>query len=128
MHGSNAPAKALDTRVDGNPELCRLFLSADKRYAAIGVRVSEADGDALHIAVFDRSTGKWASSFAVKQREDLWSKLRFEGFLGDDSRQPSGFSTERCLGATEAGMPTPLTRGTTASGLLAVLSSALSNR
>jgi len=86
MHGPNAPAKALDARVDGNPELCRLFLSADKRYAAVGVRVSDANGDALQIAVFDRSTGKWASSFAVKQREDLWSKLRFEGFLGDTSK------------------------------------------
>lgn len=86
MHAPNAPAKALDTRVDGNPELCRLFLSADKRYAAIGVRVSQAVGDALQIAVFDRSTGKWASRFVVKQSEDLWSKLRFEGFLGNASK------------------------------------------
>lgn len=86
MHGSNGPAKVLDTSVDGSPELCRLFLSADKRYAAVGVRVSDANGGALYIAVFDRSTGKWASSFAVKQREDLWSKLRFEGFLGDASK------------------------------------------
>jgi hypothetical protein len=83
MHAANAPAQALENRLNGNPELCRLFFSADERFAAVGVRASGADGDALQIAVFDRSTSKWASIFAVKQREDLWSKLRFEGFLGD---------------------------------------------
>jgi hypothetical protein len=40
----------------------------------------------LEIAVFDRTTSKWASTFVVKQREDLWSKLRFEGFLGDGAK------------------------------------------
>jgi hypothetical protein len=86
MHAVNGPVKALDTRVDGNAEFCRLSLSIDKRYAAVGVRLSEPDGDALRIAVFDRSTSKWASTFVVKQREDLWSKLRFEGFLRDTSK------------------------------------------
>ena len=83
MHAPNAPAQALENRLNGNAELCRLFFSADKRFAAVGVRVSGADGDALQISVIDRSTSKWASSFVVKQREDLWSKLRFEGFLGE---------------------------------------------
>jgi hypothetical protein len=86
MHVPNAPAKALDARLTGNPELCRLFFSADKRLAAVGVRASGADGDELQIAVFDRTTGKWASTFVVKQSENLWSKLRFEGFLGDGTK------------------------------------------
>lgn len=86
MHVPNAPAKALDAGLTGNPELCRLFLSADKRFAAVGVRASGTDGDELQIAVFDRSTGKWASTFVVKQRDNLWSKLRFEGFLGDGAK------------------------------------------
>jgi hypothetical protein len=86
MHVPNAPAKALDIHANGNPELCRLFLSADRRFAAVGVRASAADGDELQIAVFDRSASKWASSFVVKQREDLWFKLRFEGFLGGGSQ------------------------------------------
>jgi len=86
MHVPSAPAKVLNTSLNGNPELCRLFFSADKRFAAVGVRTSGADGDGLQIAVFDRSTDKWASSFVIKQSEDLWSKLRFEGFLGDGSQ------------------------------------------
>src|SRR6185437_565835 len=32
------------------------------------------------------STSKWVSNFVVKQHEDLWANLRFDGFLGNTSK------------------------------------------
>jgi hypothetical protein len=73
-------------RLEGEPLFCRLFLSADQRYAAAGVYFSAGNEDSVQIGVLDRSTNKWASNFVVKQTEELSSKLRLDGFLGDTSK------------------------------------------
>ncbi|HTY63090.1 MAG TPA: hypothetical protein VMG30_12650 [Acidobacteriota bacterium] len=86
MHASDATPKEIEMRLEGEPLFCRLFLSADERYAAVGVYLTIGNEDAVKIGVFDRSTGKWASNFVVRQREDLLAKLRFNGFLGDTSK------------------------------------------
>ena len=85
MHPPDAPPKGIEMHLGGEPMFCRLFLSTDKRYAAVGIYLSIGSEDAVQIGAFDRSTGKWASNFVVKQREDLWAKLRLNGFLGDTS-------------------------------------------
>jgi hypothetical protein len=86
MHTSDATPKALEMHLEGEPLFCRLFLSADQRYVANGVYLSVGNVDGVQIGVFDRSTSKWVSKFVVKQREDLWSKLRLDGFLGNTSK------------------------------------------
>jgi hypothetical protein len=86
MHTSDATPKAIEMRLEGELLFCRLFLSANERYTAVGVHLSIGNEDAVQIGVFDRSTGKWASNFVVKQREDLWANLRLDGFLGDTSK------------------------------------------
>ena len=86
MHTLNAEPEAIKLPLEGEPQSCRLFLSADQRYAAVGAVLSAGNEDILKIAVLDRSTSKWASNFVVKQREDLSAKLRLDGFLGDTSK------------------------------------------
>jgi hypothetical protein len=86
MHTSDATPKGIEMRLEGEPLFCRLFLSADQRYAATGVYLSTGNEDAVQIGVFDRSTNKWASNFVVKASDDLSSKLRLDGFLGDTSK------------------------------------------
>jgi hypothetical protein len=85
MHTSEATPERIEMRLEGEPLFCRLFLSGNQRYVAAGVHLSTRDEDAVQIGVFDRSTSKWVSNFVVKQREDLWSELRLDGFLGDTS-------------------------------------------
>ena len=86
MHTSDATPIGIQMRLVGEPSFCRLFFSADQRHAAAGVYLSTGGEDALQIGVFDRSTNQWTSNFVVKQSEDLWSKLSFDGFLGDTSK------------------------------------------
>jgi len=86
MHTSDATPKGIEMRLEGQPLFCRLFLSSDQRYVAAGVYLSVGKEDAVQIGVFDRATSKLASNFVVKQREDLWSKLRLGGFLGDTAK------------------------------------------
>ncbi|MGB6941021.1 MAG: hypothetical protein WBE37_01325 [Bryobacteraceae bacterium] len=86
MHTSDATPKGIEMRLEGEPLSCRLFLSADQRYAAVGVYLSVRNEDVVRIGLFDRTTTKWASNFVVRQSEDLWSKLGLAGFLGDTSK------------------------------------------
>jgi hypothetical protein len=86
MRMSDDPPKGIEMQLEGEPLFCRVFLSADQRYAAVGVYLSVGNQDAVQIGVFDRSAGKRASNFVIKQREDLWGKLRLEGFLEDTSK------------------------------------------
>jgi len=86
MHTSDATPKGIEMRLEGEPLFCRLFLSADQRYVSAGVYLSAGNEDAVQIGVFDRSTSKWASNFVVKQRQELWSELRLDGFLGNTSK------------------------------------------
>jgi hypothetical protein len=86
IHTSDSAPQEIETHLSGEPLFCRLFLSADQRYVATGVYLSVGHEDAVQIGVFDRSTRKWVSNFVVKQSGDLWSKLRFDGFLGDTSK------------------------------------------
>lgn len=79
MHASNAPAKALSMHYPGDLGWCQVFLSADGRYAALGMHAAVGNDDVLQIGVFDRSASTWSSNFIVKHR-------RLDGFLGDTSR------------------------------------------
>jgi len=58
---------------------CQVFLSADGRYAAVGVHTAVGNDDVVQIGVADRSSSTWSSNFDVKER-------RLDGFLGDTSR------------------------------------------
>lgn len=86
FHTSDSVSSGTKMQLAGEPLYCRLFVSEDHRFVANGVYLSVANQDAVQIGVFDRSTSKWASNFVVKKREDLWSKLRLEGFWGNTSK------------------------------------------
>jgi hypothetical protein len=79
MHAQKVPAKTLDMHLQGTPNWCQIFLSADGRHVAVGVYIAVGNEDVPQIGVFDRSAGTWSSNFIVKQR-------RLDGFLGDTSK------------------------------------------
>jgi len=86
MPASDARPKGIEMGLEVEPLSCRLFLSADQRYAAVGVYLSGRNEDALQIGVIDRPARKWTSRFVIRRRDDLWGKLRLDGFLGDTSK------------------------------------------